>query len=75
MFKQVCLLTRRPGMSMDEFKDYYENAHAPLLAPMMPGPPFVQLATASAYVALFVYIVGFLCSFFLPEPKSEALPE
>ena len=46
-----------------------------VLAPMMPGPPFVQLATASAYVALFVYIVGFLCSFFLPEPKSEALPE
>jgi hypothetical protein len=42
---------------------------------MMPGPPFVQLATASAYVALFVYIVGFLFSFFLPEPKSEALPE
>ena len=36
MFKQVCLLTRRPGMSMDEFKDYYENAHAPLLASMMP---------------------------------------
>ena len=46
-----------------------------VLAPMMPGPPFVQLATASAYVALFVYIVGFLCSFLLPEPKSEALPE
>ena len=46
-----------------------------VLAPMMPGPPFVQLATASAYVALFVYIVVFLCSFFLPEPKSEALPE
>lgn len=36
MFKQVCLLTRRPGMSMEAFKDYYENAHAPLLAPMMP---------------------------------------
>ena len=46
-----------------------------VLAPMMPGPPFVQLATASACVALFVYIVGFLFSFFLPEPKSEALPE
>jgi MFS family permease len=46
-----------------------------VLAPMMPGPPVVQLATASAYVALFVYIVGFLCSFLLPEPKSEALPE
>ena len=36
MFKQVCLLTRKPGMSMDAFKDYYEQRHAPLLAPMMP---------------------------------------
>lgn len=36
MFKQVCLLTRKPGMSMAAFKDYYETAHAPLLAPMMP---------------------------------------
>lgn len=36
MFKQVCLLTRRPGMSIQDFKDYYETAHAPLLAPMMP---------------------------------------
>jgi uncharacterized protein (TIGR02118 family) len=36
MFKQVCLLTRRPGMSMEAFKDYYETVHAPLLAAMMP---------------------------------------
>ena len=36
MFKQVCLLTRRPGMAMAEFKHYYEEAHAPLLAGMMP---------------------------------------
>jgi len=36
MFKQICLLTRRPGMSMEEFIDYYENKHAPLLASMMP---------------------------------------
>lgn len=36
MFKQVCLLTRKPSMSMEAFKDYYEHSHAPLLAPMMP---------------------------------------
>lgn len=36
MFKQVCLLTRKPGMSMEAFKDYYEQSHAPLLASMMP---------------------------------------
>ncbi len=36
MFKQLCLLTRKPGMSMEDFIDYYGNKHAPLLAPMMP---------------------------------------
>ena len=27
MFKTVCLLKRRPGMSMADFKDYYETHH------------------------------------------------
>lgn len=30
MFKIVALLKRRPGMSMEEFKDYYENIHRPI---------------------------------------------
>ncbi len=46
-----------------------------VLAPMLAGPPFVQLATAAAYVGAFVYVVGVALSFFLPEPKSEKLPE
>jgi hypothetical protein len=46
-----------------------------VLAPMMSGPPYVQLATAAACVGAFVYIAGVLLSFFLPEPKGEALPE
>ena len=36
MFKQLCLLTRKPGMAMEDFIDRYENGHAKLLAPMMP---------------------------------------
>lgn len=28
MFKVVFLLKRRPGMTVQEFKDYYENHHA-----------------------------------------------
>lgn len=36
MFKQVCLLKRKPGMSMEEFIDYYENHHSKLGIPMMP---------------------------------------
>jgi uncharacterized protein (TIGR02118 family) len=29
-FKILMFLKRRPGMSLDEFRDYYENCHAPL---------------------------------------------
>ena len=46
-----------------------------VVAPMLSGPPHVQLAMAAAGVALFVYIAGVALSFFLPEPKSEALPD
>jgi MFS family permease len=41
----------------------------------MTGPPYVQLATAAASVAAFVYLSGFVLSFFLPEPKGDRLPE
>lgn len=42
---------------------------------MQPGPPSTKLAYAAAGVALFVYALGFICSFWLPEPKSQELPE
>jgi len=45
------------------------------LSTYLSGPPHVQLATAAAMVAAFVYVVGFALSFFLPEPKGEELPE
>jgi MFS family permease len=35
----------------------------------------MALAYAAAVVALFVYAVGFLSSFWLPEPQKEELPE
>jgi hypothetical protein len=42
----------------------------------MPGEtPSMRLAYTAAMVAAFVYAAGIACSFFLPEPKSEALPE
>lgn len=40
MFKVMILIKRRPGMSMEEFIDYYETRHAVLGAstlPMMTG--------------------------------------
>jgi hypothetical protein len=39
------------------------------------GPPHVQLAKAAAIVGGFVYVCGFLMSFWLPEPKTTTLPE
>ena len=46
------------------------------LTNVMPGEnPTVQLAYASAIVGLFVYVLGFTASFWLPEPQSEGLPE
>lgn len=37
MFKQVVLLKRKPGMSFQEFKDYYENHHSVLGAKFLQG--------------------------------------
>ncbi|MFN2447875.1 MAG: MFS transporter [Vicinamibacterales bacterium] len=46
------------------------------LTNVMPGPtPSIRLAYAAAAVGAFVYATGLVCSFFLPEPKGEQLPE
>jgi hypothetical protein len=36
MLKQVCLLKRRPGMTREEFIDYYENRHSKIGEGCMP---------------------------------------
>jgi hypothetical protein len=46
------------------------------LANIMPGAGApAKLAYAAATVALFVYALGFLSSFWLPEPSQEKLPD
>jgi uncharacterized membrane protein YbhN (UPF0104 family) len=46
------------------------------LANVMPGgTSFTKLAYSAAAVALLVYAVGFLSSFWLPEPLEDKLPE
>jgi predicted MFS family arabinose efflux permease len=46
------------------------------LATYAPGAtPPMRLAFAAAVVGTFVYMAGLICSFFLPEPPSEDLPE
>ncbi|MEQ8661552.1 MAG: EthD domain-containing protein [Gammaproteobacteria bacterium] len=37
MFKVMILIKRKPGMSMEEFIDYYETRHAPLGASKVPN--------------------------------------
>jgi MFS family permease len=46
------------------------------LVPLMPGAnPGNQLAYAAAIVGLTLYVIGFIASFWLPEPQAEELPE
>jgi sugar phosphate permease len=46
------------------------------LANVMPGStPFTKLAYSASAVALLVYAVGFLASFWLPEPPRDKLPD
>ncbi len=46
------------------------------LSQIMPGAtPATKLAYAAGSVAVLVYTVGWIASFWLPEPKQEELPE
>lgn len=39
MLKVFAFLTKRPGMETQEFIDYYENHHVPLICSLAPPPP------------------------------------
>jgi hypothetical protein len=46
------------------------------LTNIMPGgAAATKLAYAAALVGTCVYVLGFISSFWLPEPKKDALPE
>jgi MFS family permease len=46
------------------------------LSSMVPGGSVpIRLAYAAAIVGSGAYVIGFIASFFLPEPKSEDLPD
>lgn len=46
------------------------------LVNIVPGAtPNARLALAATLVAAFVYTGGLICSFFLPEPKGDKLPD
>jgi uncharacterized protein (TIGR02118 family) len=37
MIKSIALAYRRPGMTEQEFRDYWKNVHAPLAKKVIPG--------------------------------------
>jgi hypothetical protein len=47
----------------------------PLMMHNSDFPRPAALAYSAAAVVLAVYLIGFITSFWLPEPRSEALPE
>ena len=52
MFKQVVFLKRRPGMTHQEFRDYYENQHSKLHEQVGDGESFMP--TAQRYVRRYI---------------------
>lgn len=46
-----------------------------LVASMPGASPAIKLAHAAALVGTTAYVIGFIASFWLPEPKQEELPE
>ena len=46
-----------------------------LVASMPGASPSIRLAYAAALVGTTVYVIGFIASWWLPEPKAEDLPE
>jgi len=46
-----------------------------LVASMPGATPPIKLARAAAIVGTGAYVIGFIASFWLPEPKREELPE
>lgn len=46
-----------------------------LVASMPGGGPAVKLAYAAALVGTTAYVIGFIASWWLPEPRQEDLPE
>jgi hypothetical protein len=42
-----------------------------VLAPLFPGKPPIQVATASAAIGGGVFLIALIASFFLPSPVPE----
>lgn len=52
MFKQVVFLRKKPDLTLDQFKEYYENYHSKLHESVGDGEPFMP--TAQRYVRRYI---------------------
>ena len=69
-----------PSYPADRIAFMLQDTATPLarnqLTNVVPGAtPPTRLAYAAAVVGFGVYLAGFIASWFLPEPKGDALPE
>jgi hypothetical protein len=69
MIKYMFALKRKPGMSLEEFKDYYENHHAPLA---LGGSKFVKYRRS--YVIPGAYTSPHV-DHKIPEPDFDVISE
>lgn len=67
MFKTMTLLKRRPGMSLEEFRRYYEENHAPLGLSLMPQ--------ARRYMRRYVVPVAYPTTGKSGEPDFDVVTE
>jgi uncharacterized protein (TIGR02118 family) len=67
MFKNIALITRKPGLSRDEFIAYYEASHAPLAKRLF--PQFVQ------YRRNFIEADGAILSPGMSMPSFDSVTE
>jgi hypothetical protein len=67
MFTVIGLFKRRAGMTMDQFKDHYENVHAKLAIPF--------LANMVSYKRRFLYPIPYPLDGSILEPEYDVITE
>ena len=67
MFKSLTFLKRRPGMTLEEFRQYYEERHAPLGVAVMPQ--------ARRYFRRYVAPIAYPTTGDASEPEFDVVTE
>ena len=67
MFKAMVLLKRKPGMSLEDFIDYYETKHAPL--------GIKYQTSMKRYIRHYLHPLPYGLTGVLAEPEHDVLTE